>query len=135
MFQNLIESSAHTEDVKRRGSFFVGTMLVYAVLFLAGGLASISAYDAHLENQNLELVALIAPPSAVPEPRAASDVHRNNTPRGAAGSSNNVNRQPTSPALVSNDPTKAPDHISVEGNGIGPTPPNASVGRDLTYAP
>ncbi len=47
MFQNLIESGSHTQEFARRSSFFVGTIAIYAVLFLVGGIISIYAYDAH----------------------------------------------------------------------------------------
>ena len=52
MFTNLIESSSHAEDLKRRGSFFLFTTVTYFLLFAIAGLASIYAYDARLEDQN-----------------------------------------------------------------------------------
>ena len=33
MFNNLIESSSHISELKRRGSFFLFTVVTYAVLF------------------------------------------------------------------------------------------------------
>ncbi len=53
MFNNLIESTSHTREFKRRGSFVLFTMATYVLLFIVAGVASIYAYDARLENQNL----------------------------------------------------------------------------------
>ena len=60
MFNNLIESSSHAREYKRRGSFLLFTTAVYAVLLVLGGVASIYAYDAHLEEQSLEIRYAVA---------------------------------------------------------------------------
>ena len=64
MFNNLIESSSHTKEYRRRGSFLLFTGATYLVLFVIAGVASIYAYDAHLEQQTTELEVL----SWVPQP-------------------------------------------------------------------
>jgi len=61
MFENLVESTSHKEDFARKGSFIIGTLIVYGVLGIAFFVAGIYWYDAHLENQNLELTTLVAP--------------------------------------------------------------------------
>src|ERR1700754_1876742 len=48
MFNNLIESSSHAKEYKRRGSFLLFTGAVYVALFAVTGVVSIYAYDAHL---------------------------------------------------------------------------------------
>src|SRR5215203_1694725 len=55
MFNNLIESSSHAKEFKRRGSFLLFTTATYLVLFVITGVVSIYAYDAHLDRQNTEL--------------------------------------------------------------------------------
>src|SRR5713226_2732352 len=67
MFENLVESGSHTADTRRRGSFMLVTLAVYAVLILAGAIAGILMAPAYIDMQNLELTALIAP---VPVPQA-----------------------------------------------------------------
>ena len=52
MFNNLIESSSHAKEFKRRGSFLLFTTATYVVLFAVTGVISIHAYDAHLESQS-----------------------------------------------------------------------------------
>jgi TonB family protein len=84
MFNNLIESSSHAREFKRRGSFLLLTTVAYAVLFVAGGVASIYAYDAHLDDQNSEEVTMLRPvdlPAVTKEPDrqpATTTKHNNN---------------------------------------------------------
>lgn len=59
MFNNLIESSSHQSEFKRRGSFFLFTAASYAVLFVIAGVVSIYAYDARMEDQSLEMVTMM----------------------------------------------------------------------------
>ncbi len=62
MFANLIESGSHAEDVRRKSSFFLITITGYITLILASFVVSIYAYDARLEQANLEALALIENP-------------------------------------------------------------------------
>jgi protein TonB len=61
MFDSLVESGSHTDDLARKGTFFLGTFVIYGVILVAIAIGSIFWYDAHLESQNLELVTLVAP--------------------------------------------------------------------------
>ena len=67
MFNNLIESSSHLQEFKRRGSFLLFTTATYLVLFAITGVFSIYAYDAHLESQSTEWEVTMIPVLA-PEP-------------------------------------------------------------------
>src|ERR1051325_7121927 len=66
MFENLVESNSHKDDIARKGSFIGVTLLVYAVLLLAFFVAGIYWYDNHLDQMELELTTLVAP---VPVPQ------------------------------------------------------------------
>src|SRR5437667_5209337 len=66
MFENLVESGSHKEDAKRKGSFLLLTLVVYLVLIAAGLVAAILMAPAYIDQQTLELTALIAP---VPVPQ------------------------------------------------------------------
>ncbi|MBA2525999.1 MAG: energy transducer TonB [Pyrinomonadaceae bacterium] len=70
MFDNLVESSSHKDDISRKGSFILVTVAVYAVLGIAFFVAGIYMYDAHLENQNLDLITLVAPVPVPPQQKA-----------------------------------------------------------------
>jgi len=67
MFENLVESGSHKEDLARKSSFILGTVVLYAVLLTGLGILSVFLYDAELENQNLELTALVAPVPIPPQ--------------------------------------------------------------------
>src|SRR4051812_2351899 len=137
MFNNLIESSSHKREFKRRGSFFLYTVAGYAVLFAAAGVASVYAYDAHLDEQNLEITMLsFAPPELTPE-RAPATV-RNTLPQTNNGSHSAVpiarvifddpSNPHTTPTTVSTErvnlPTQGtfrtgPEYINPLGGGPG----------------
>ena len=68
MFENLVESGSHKEDVARKGSFILITLAVYLVLIVAAAIAGIMLATANIDQQTLELTALIAP---VPVPQQA----------------------------------------------------------------
>ncbi|HEY8187685.1 MAG TPA: TonB family protein [Pyrinomonadaceae bacterium] len=83
MFNNLIESTSHAGEFKRRGSFVLFTTATYVVLFVIAGVISIYAYDARLEDQNLEYITMLnpvdlpAPPASVrqnvPPPKSGAN--------------------------------------------------------------
>ena len=145
MFNNLIESTSHTREYKRRGSFLLFTTGIYAVLLVLGGVASIYAYDAHLEEQNLEIVTLLPPQEIVPEQTQPPDQTRvrprdNNreepgvTERAVAMLS--VNHPESVPDVISTAPNKnksLPDHgvFSITGrdrDAGSPVGPGTPVG-------
>jgi len=131
MFNNLIESSSHAREYKRRGSFLLFTTGVYAVLLVLGGVASIYAYDAHLEAQNLEIVMLLPPQEIVPEPErpVATQPDR---PRDTSHNDPGVTERVTAMLSV-NHPESVPDIISTTPNKNLPLPergPYAITGRD-----
>ncbi|HEU4796484.1 MAG TPA: TonB family protein [Pyrinomonadaceae bacterium] len=66
MFDHLVESSSHKEDLARKGSFIGVTLAIYTVLLVGFFVAGILWYDAHLAEQELELTTLVAP---VPVPQ------------------------------------------------------------------
>jgi len=76
MFNNLIESSSHAREFKRRGSFVLFTTTTYALLFIVAGVISIYAYDARLEEPAGEIImvnpmALEVPKSETVRPKSA----------------------------------------------------------------
>ncbi len=81
MFDSLVESGSHKDDFARKGSFFLGTFVIYGLILVAIAIGSIFWYDAHLESQNLELVTLVAP---VPMQQQAEVKPEKNEPKPAA---------------------------------------------------
>ena len=104
MFGNLVESTSHKGDNARKSWFFLGTLSVYALIFLAIGVGGVYAYNTHIETQNLELVSLVAPV----EPPQLQVTPKSATPRPASGGNDNpkiaVVRTP--PVMTTMDPQR-----------------------------
>jgi protein TonB len=124
MFENLVESTSHKDDIARKSYFLLGTLGVYAVLGLAFFIAGIYWYDAHLENQNLELTTLVAP---VPVPPQAEPDKPKEAPKPAE-------KQPDQPQVAMRtdlvarvDMPVAPKEVSAQASKVPPVPPGQSV--------
>jgi protein TonB len=129
MFDNLVESSSHKEDLARKGSFLLGTLVIYGILIAAGIVASIWFTVATLNDQNLELVTLVAPvpieekqpdkPQAAPKQQAASEERQVSTVT----------------QMVTERPEVAPTQIKTETKGPPPDVQGARVGDRNYIAP
>ena len=73
MFENLVESGSHKEDLGRKGSFLLGTVAIYFVIGVTLVVVSIMYASANLESQDLDFITLVAP---VPVPQAAQPEKR-----------------------------------------------------------
>ena len=85
MFGNLVESTSHRGEAARKSWFFLGTLAVYTLVFLAIGVGGVYAYNTHIDTQNLELVTLITP---VESPQLQV-TPRTTAPRPSGGGNNN----------------------------------------------
>ncbi|HEX8720832.1 MAG TPA: TonB family protein [Pyrinomonadaceae bacterium] len=80
MFDTLVESGSHSGDLARKGSFFLGTMVLYGVVLTAVAVLSIYLYNDSIPDPSLELLTLVAPvpmqqddtPKAQDEPKPAA---------------------------------------------------------------
>ncbi len=132
MFNNLIESSSHRQEFKRRGSFLLFTTATYVVLFVITGVVSIYAYDAHLEDQTFEVVTML-PPQDLPAVNAVQENQpqrpRNNT------SHENVTVPERAVAMLSvNHPEVVPDGVTTTPNKNLSVPDSGAfslTGRDV----
>ena len=70
MFENLVESGSHKDDLGRKGSFLLGTVAIYAVIGISLLVFGIMYADANLEQGELELTTLVAP---VPVPQQQNE--------------------------------------------------------------
>jgi protein TonB len=130
MFNNLIESSSHTREFKRRGSFFLVTTATYILLFVIGGVASIYAYDARLEDPNTEIVLMVGP---VDVPAPTTPNRQNATPPKSNSNRQTVAERQIAMAAVDN-PRLAPNKVSSAPNKNLPIPPSGFYrisGRDF----
>ena len=120
MFTNLIESSSHAKEFKRRGSFLLFTTATYAVLFLITGVISIYAYDARLEKQTLELVVLLPPQELTPDPKPTAPAERPQVTLDNRKDSTIPTREIAMATVAT--PERTPDHISTIPNPNLPRP-------------
>ncbi len=133
MFTNLIESSSHAHDFKRRGSFFLFTTVTYLLLFAIAGVASIYAYDARLEDQNLEEIVMLSPVD-LPAPTVApahndgpqrTNVMRNEIPAIEVGT-------PPPPAVEKPKPQIIHKSVLLNGEALSlPKPPYPAIAKQL----
>lgn len=131
MFNNLIESSSHLSELKRRGSFFLFTTATYILLFVIAGVASIYAYDARLEDQNTQIVTMLNPVELSPPKTTPS--RPNTTPPKSNPNRQNIAEREIAMAPTDN-PRIAPDRVSATPNRNLPVPPSGLyriTGRDL----
>jgi len=124
MFTNLIESDSHRQEFKRRSSFFLATVAAYALILSAAGVASIYAYDAHLEAQSNDLVLLnwippITPVAQAVRPDRPQPIHRS-APSNAPVDRNVTESVRTVAVAQTNDPTKVPDNVGTKGPDVPP---------------
>ena len=128
MFNNLIESSSHKTELKKRGSYFLFTTAVYVVLFAVAGVFSIYAYDARLEEPPIEIVMLspldYQPPAPISKVAAAP-------PRGTTAAPSEAVRQ-IAMARVG-QPEVAPPGISAKPNTNLPIPERGQSYRIGNY--
>jgi len=133
MFNNLIESSSHRKEFKRRGSFVLCTTITYALMLGASGLISIYAYDAHLDAQTnqLELVMFVPPEEhkeVAQPPKSTVRPTENTTNRNQPESVRTILVDSTS------NPNNPPDHVGAVAIDVPPALPNSKLGsynRDI----
>ena len=119
MFNNLIESSSHTREFKRRGSFVLFTTATYVLFFIVAGVISIYAYDARLEEPNNIIVTMLAPVELAEGPAPVTP----NTPppRDNGGRSSMEAVRQVAMATV-NHPNLVPEGTSAAPNKNQPIP-------------
>jgi len=126
MFNNLIESSSHAKEFKRRGSFLLFTTATYVVLFAITGVISIYAYDAHLESQSTELEIIFVPLPL--EEVAPRDIP--NTIRPTSNSDNQPTRSMRTVLMDSaTNPNNPPPTIGTVASSVPPARSDSILGR------
>jgi periplasmic protein TonB len=126
MFNNLIESTSHAREFKRRGSFLLFTTLTYMVLIAIGGVASIYAYDAHLGAQSTEYeitIIPVAPPAEAPPEEIRNTIHR-------PSDSDNQPTRSTRIELIdsTSNPNNPPEKVGTVAPSVPPARPDSVIG-------
>ena len=125
MFDNLVESTSHKEDISRKGGFFLGTLAIYAVIGVTLAVGSILWYDAKLEAQNLELMTMVAP---VPVQETQPEQQQQKQEAKPAEATPDRQVATRTEFVASNlDPTKVPEKVSAVASKVPPVPPGGAV--------
>jgi TonB family protein len=133
MFTNLIESDSHRQEFKRRSSFFFATVAAYALILSGAGIASIYAYDAHLEAQSTDLELLnwvpqITPPIPTVRPRETPAMHRP-APSNAPVDRSVTESGRTAAVAPTNDPTRGPENVGTKASDVPPVTGSFHLGN------
>jgi protein TonB len=132
MFTNLIESQSHAREFKRRSSFFLITVIAYAIALTAGGVISVMAYDAQLEAQTSSLELMSWVPPVTPEPRRPVEEVRvqpvRRTPTNAQIDPSIRTPIRTEGVAQTSDPTKVPDGVGIKASPIPPVTGSFTIG-------
>jgi protein TonB len=129
MFDSLVESGSHKDDLGRKGAFFLGTFAIYGVIIIGLAILSIVAYNNSLPDENLELMTMVAPVPVQQQeeakPQEQAKPQQQQTQQQVA----------TRTEFVAStlDPTKVPEKVSAVASKVPPVPPGGAVlGRTNT---
>jgi len=122
MFDSLVESGSHKEDIARKGSFFLGAAAIYVVILVGLAVLSVWAYNSSLPEENLELMTMVAP---VPvQQQQEQQQQKQEQPK-----QQEQQQVATRTELVASslDPTKVPEKVSAVASKVPPVPPGGAV--------
>jgi protein TonB len=122
MFDSLVESGSHKDDLARKGSFFLGTMAIYAVIIIGLAILSVVAYNNSLPEENLELMTMVAP---VPVQQQQEEQQQKPQQQEKAPQQQVATR--TEFVASTLDPTKVPEKVSAVASKVPPVPPQGAV--------
>src|SRR5918993_3675602 len=133
MFETLVESGSHKEDLARKGSFLLGTLVVYGIVLVAVGILSVYLYNANLPDTSLELTTLVAPVPAAPEPEVKPEQKQEQKPEAKAEPQVSM-RQEIS-MIMPPDMSKNREVAKAETKEIARNVPVVLGNRDVDAAP
>lgn len=124
MFENLVESTSHKGDLSRKGGFFLGTMAIYAVLFIIISVVGIITYNTRLDAQNMELMTMVAPVPIQAQPEQKQEQQKQETKPAPAEQQVATRTEFVASNL---DPTKVPKTVENVASRVPPVPPGGAV--------
>ncbi|MDT7543587.1 MAG: periplasmic protein TonB [Acidobacteriota bacterium] len=123
MFENLVESTSHKDDLSRKGGFFLGTLAIYAVLAIVIAIVLTITYNDHLDALNMELTTMVAPVPIQAQPEQQQQKQE------AKPQQAQEQQVATRTEFVASnlDPTKVPQKVEAVASKIPPVPPGGAV--------
>src|SRR5919202_7065527 len=121
MFDTLVESGSHKDDLARKGSFLLGTFAIYAVIIVGLTILSIVAYNNSLPEENLELMTMVAP---VPVQQQQEEQKPQQAEKAPPQQQVATRTEFVASTL---DPTKVPEKVSNVASKVPPVPKEGAV--------
>jgi len=134
MFDTLVESGSHKDDLARKGSFLLGTMIIYLIVIVASLVMGVFLYNANLPDTSLELTTLVAPVPAAPEPEAKPEQKQEQKPEAKTTEPQVSMRQEIS-MIMPPDMSKNREVAKAETREIARNVPVVIGNRDVDAAP
>ena len=125
MFDSLVESGSHKNDISRKGSFFLGTMIIYSIIIGILIVLSIVLYNDSLPSENLELMTMVAPVPVQNQPEQQPEKQAEPKPAQATPDRQVATRTEFIASAL--DPTKVPAKVSNVASKVPPVPPGGAV--------
>jgi len=125
MFDSLVESGSHKDDLSRKGSFFLVTFAIYGVIIAVLIVLSIVLYNDSLPSDNLELMTMVAPVPVQNQPEQQPEKQQEAKPAEATPDRQVATRTEFIASAL--DPTKVPEKVSAVASRVPPVPPGGAV--------
>jgi periplasmic protein TonB len=132
MFDNLVESGSHKDDISRKGSFLLGTFVIYSIVLVALGILSIYLVNANLPDPSLELLSFVSQVKEPPAPPQPEEQQQQKKPAAAEQKAEYTERAEIS-AIAPPDTIKVKEEAKFETKAAPPVPVRIT-GRDYDPA-
>ena len=132
MFNQLVESTTHRADLKRKGTFFLGAFFFYAMLLTTAGIGSIYAYNVHLDDVNEEMTTILISPKDLPTDAPRPEPRR--PVNSGTGRQNHPAERPEAIARLLQN-TKPPETISLIPHSLPELPPGPVIFTNRVFDP
>ncbi len=124
MFDSLVESGSHKDDLARKGSFFLVTLAIYSVIVIGLAILSVVTYNNSLPEDNLELMTMVAP---VPVQQQEKQPEQQQKQEVAKPTQQQEVATRTEFVASTLDPTKVPSKVENVASRVPPVPPGGAV--------
>lgn len=124
MFDSLVESGSHKDDLARKGSFFLGTLAIYSVIVIGLAILSVVTYNNSLPEDNLELMTMVAPVPVQQQEKQPEQQKQETAPKQTQQQEVATRTEFVASTL---DPTKVPTKVENVASKVPPVPPGGAV--------
>ena len=135
MFSNLIESGSHKGDLKRKGTFFLGTLVFYGVLLVGAGVGSIYAYNAQLDDREDDEIVTLINFARTPREERPEPIRRSAATKAAPQGGGSKSQTAVVPEIVKDSPHISGREFARDSSPLLPDNMNATIGDHIFIPP